>query len=111
MRRRGEELTDWARVEAMTDEEVEAAIDPEEEGAIDWGTVQAGILGPKERLTVLLGADIAEWFKAQGMGYQTLINSVLRDYVAAQQRRAVAAGGRFARLAYSSRVAGRRLAR
>ena len=47
MRRRGESQTDWARVDAMTEEELEASIDHEEEGEIDWSTVQVGIPGPK----------------------------------------------------------------
>ena len=32
MLRRGESQTDWARVDAMTEEELEASIDHEEEG-------------------------------------------------------------------------------
>lgn len=47
MLRRGESQTDWARVDAMTVEELEASIDHDEEGEIDWSTIQAGIPGPK----------------------------------------------------------------
>ena len=46
MLRRGESQTDWARVYAMTEEELEASIDQEEEGEIDWSTLQAGIPAP-----------------------------------------------------------------
>ena len=48
LRRRGESQTDWARVDAMAEEELEASIDRDEEGEIDWGTLQSGIPGPKE---------------------------------------------------------------
>ncbi len=87
MRRRGEDQTDWARVDAMTEEELEASIDHDEEGEIDWSTVQVGIPGPKQQLTVRFDADVVEWFKAQGAGYQTRMNAVLRSFVEAQNKR------------------------
>jgi len=34
---------------------------------------------PKERVTIRLDADIVEWLKDQGPGYQTRINSLLRN--------------------------------
>ncbi len=85
MRRRGESQTDWARVDAMTEEELEASIDHDEEGEIDWSTVQVGIPGPKQQLTVRFDADVVEWFKAQGAGYQTRMNAVLKSFVEAQK--------------------------
>jgi uncharacterized protein (DUF4415 family) len=88
MRRRGEDQTDWARVDAMTEEELEASIDHEEEGQIDWSTVQVGIPGAKRQLTVRLDGDVIDWFKAQGAGYQTRMNAVLRSYVEAQKKQA-----------------------
>lgn len=33
----------------------------------------------KERLTIRLDADVVEWLKKQGPGYQTRINSILRE--------------------------------
>ncbi len=87
MRQRGEDQTDWARVDAMTEEELEASIDKDEEGEIDWSTVQVGIPGPKQQLTVRFDADVVEWFKAQGAGYQTRMNAVLRSFVEAQKER------------------------
>ncbi|MDP9357479.1 MAG: BrnA antitoxin family protein [Chloroflexota bacterium] len=70
----------------MTEEELEASIDHAEEGEIDWSTVQVGIPGPKQQLTVRFDADVVEWFKAQGAGYQTRMNAVLRSFVNAQKR-------------------------
>ncbi len=87
MLRRGESQTDWARVDAMTEEELEASIDHDEEGEFDWSTVQVGIPGPKQQLTVRFDADVVEWFKAQGAGYQTRMNAVLRSFVDAQTKR------------------------
>lgn len=34
---------------------------------------------PKQRLTLRLDADILAWLKHQGAGYQTRINSILRE--------------------------------
>ena len=41
--------------------------------------------GPKEPTTIRYDADILRWFKAQGRGYQTRMNAVLRSYVDAQK--------------------------
>lgn len=35
---------------------------------------------PKAAISLRLDADVLEWFKAQGPGYQTRINSVLRAF-------------------------------
>lgn len=40
---------------------------------------------PKEQVTVRLDADILEWFKAHGRGYQTRMNAVLRSYYEAHK--------------------------
>ncbi|MDP9379331.1 MAG: BrnA antitoxin family protein [Chloroflexota bacterium] len=87
MRRRGEDQSDWARVDALTEEELEASIDHDEEGEIDWSTVQVGIPGPKQQLTVRFDPDVVEWFKGQGAGYQTRMNAVLRSFVEAQNKK------------------------
>ncbi|CAN5848397.1 BrnA antitoxin family protein [soil metagenome] len=89
MRARGEDQTDYARLDAMTEEELEAAIasDPDEAGwEVDWSTAMAGIPGPKEQITLRIDGDIVNWFKDTGKGYQTRINTVLRRYVEAQKR-------------------------
>ena len=39
VRREGTKM-DWARVDALTEEELEASIDIEEEGYPDWGALQ-----------------------------------------------------------------------
>lgn len=87
VRARGESRTDFARLDAMTEEELEASIDHEEEGEIDWSTIQVGFPGPKERLTVRFDVNVVEWFKRQGPGYQTRMNEVLKSYVEAQEHK------------------------
>lgn len=41
----------------------------------------------KKQVTLRLDADVLEWFRAQGRGYQTQINALLRAYVEAQRSR------------------------
>jgi uncharacterized protein (DUF4415 family) len=88
MRERGEDLTDWERVRALTDEEIEAAIDVEDEGEFDWENAipVSIILDPKRQITIRLDQDVLDWFKSKGEGYQTRINAVLRSYVEAEKK-------------------------
>ena len=80
-----QDLTDWARIDALTDEQIAEAIrnDPDTfEPDAEWFE-RAMILRasrPKQRLTVRFDADLVAWFKARGPGYQTRMNAVLRAY-------------------------------
>lgn len=87
MRRRGEDQTDFARIDALTEEELEASIDLDEEGEPDWSTLQRGIPGPTRQLTVRFDRDVIAWFEAQGAGYEARMNAVLRGFVEANRRR------------------------
>lgn len=83
--------TDWQRVDALTEEELEAAIasDPDTEELVPGWLERAKLLRPpqpKERVTVRLDADVLKWFRQQGPGYQTRINAVLRSYVEAKRK-------------------------
>ena len=44
-------------------------------------------LPAKQTVTMRLDSDVLAWFKAQGAGYQTRINQLLRQYMEARQRR------------------------
>jgi uncharacterized protein (DUF4415 family) len=77
--------TDWARVRATTQEEVERQIasDPD-----DWLTDAAAVvftsLPPpptKARVNIRLDRDVLDYFRASGRGYQTRINQVLKVFV------------------------------
>jgi uncharacterized protein (DUF4415 family) len=67
-------------VSAMADSEIDTADLPE---VTDWsGAIRGGLYRPVKRLTSLrLDADVLEWFKRDGEGYQTRINAALREYV------------------------------
>jgi uncharacterized protein (DUF4415 family) len=86
MLERGEDRSNLDRVRALTEEELEASIDRDEEGEIDWSTIQVGLPRTKQQLTLRLDGDVIDWFKAQGAGYQTRMNAVLRSYVEAHRK-------------------------
>ena len=67
-------------VAAMADSAIDTRDMPE---VTDWtGAVRGGLYRPVKRLTSLrLDADLLEWFKRDGAGYQTRINAALREYV------------------------------
>lgn len=89
-RRRGETLSNWEKVDALTEEELEASIDHEEEGQIDWDTDYEGFppVAVKKQITLRIDPEIIAYFRGQGPGYQTRINQVLRSYVEAQGEKA-----------------------
>lgn len=88
MRTRGESKSDWARADAMTEEEIEAAIasDPDEAGIVwndEWYAGSPPPPEPKEAISLRVDADVLTFFRKDGPGYQTRINDVLRAFVKA----------------------------
>ena len=71
--------TDWKRVEEMRDEEIDTSDIPPLD---DSFFAKAKLRMPKRvSVTMLVDADLLDWFKAQGDEYEILINSALRNYV------------------------------
>jgi uncharacterized protein (DUF4415 family) len=56
----------------------------------DWSkAVRGPFYRPVKRpLSLRLDADIIDWFQRQGQGYQTRMNSALREYVEQHRERA-----------------------
>ena len=84
MRRRGRVHSDWEKASKMTNAELEAAIasDPDEsELVVDWKSATWDMPQPKGVLNMRVDRDVLDFFRAQGRGYQTRINAVLRSYV------------------------------
>lgn len=94
-RRRGR--TDFARLDRMTDAEIEAAAvaDPDNPPATaEWlKTAKLVERRTKEAISIRIDADTLAWFRAHGSGYQSMMNAVLRSYVE-HKRIAAAASGR-----------------
>lgn len=88
LRQRGESRTDWTRVKATTEAELEASIaaDPEEAHEADSTRAALGMPARKQDIHIRLDADVLDWFRGTGKGYQTRINSVLRTFVESRRR-------------------------
>jgi uncharacterized protein (DUF4415 family) len=82
---------DWARVDALTDEEIEAVMrdDPDWQDLIDidWSKAKWVTAHKKKALSIRLDDDIVDFFQATGKGYQTRINAVLRHFVSEQKHK------------------------
>ncbi len=90
MRRRGEDRTDWAKVDAMTEADLERAIaEDEDERDLEPDWTRAELVTPRPRQSVHLRVDpeVVDFFKAGGKGHITRMQAVLRAYVDAQKRR------------------------
>jgi uncharacterized protein (DUF4415 family) len=76
--------TDWARLDAMTDEQIERAVaeDPDQSFWTEEEWARARVMVP---LALHLDADVVNWFMSQGDGYPARINDVLRAFVEAQK--------------------------
>jgi uncharacterized protein (DUF4415 family) len=76
--------TDWTRIRAMKDKDIKLTSEhPEAEVKhIVRGIVRQGLkpVPPKASISLRLDADVLEWFKSRGPGYQTRINAVLRAF-------------------------------
>ena len=75
--------TDWARLKSGA---VDVEPTPEHPASdvkhIVRGLVRKGLkpLPSKASISLRVDQDVLEWFKAQGTGYQTRINTVLRAF-------------------------------
>jgi hypothetical protein len=76
--------TNYRRLRSLADKDIR--VTPEHPEAdlrhIARGIVRRGlkVAGPKELVSLRIDADVLNWFKASGSGYQTRINAVLRAY-------------------------------
>lgn len=80
--------TDWQRLDAMVDEDIDMSDCPEVTPEMfAKAVVRRGLPAtkPKAQVTLPIDSDVLEWFKSQGQGYQTRINQLLRAYMDAHQ--------------------------
>jgi len=68
---------DIATIRAMRDEDIDLSDMPE---VVDWSKAEMGKFyrPPKKAVTMRLDADVLEWLKGYGKGYQTRANLLLR---------------------------------
>jgi uncharacterized protein (DUF4415 family) len=83
--------TDWKRLRSMKDEDIDFSdIPPMTPEMFAKAVIRRGLkpIPRKKQLTLRMDSDVIEWFKKQGRGYQTKINSLLRAYMEEHRRRA-----------------------
>ena len=81
---RGEDRTDWAKVNATIGAKLEASIRADVNdvhGEPDWTRSVMGVPAPKDHINIRIDHDVLQWFRSNGKGYQTLMNNVLRAFV------------------------------
>ena len=83
---RKQSRTDWKRIDAMRDEDIDLSDSPEL--GLDFFANAILWPGPKQQITLRIDPDVLKFFKKQGRGYQSTMNAVLRKYMEAQARRA-----------------------
>ncbi len=74
------------RIDALRDEDIDYSDIP----ALDEGFFEKArmVVPPgKKQLTIRLDADVLAWLKAQGKGYQSRINAILRMYYEAHRNK------------------------
>ena len=81
--------SDWDRVDRMKDEDIDLSdlpeIPPEK---FARAIVRNGLqpVARKAQITLRVDADVLEWFREKGAGYQSRMNAVLRAYKQAHER-------------------------
>jgi uncharacterized protein (DUF4415 family) len=80
--------TDWERVDKLQDNQIDFSENPEVTPEIFAKAILRKGLRPvvkKSQVTLRIDNDVLTWFKKQGTGYQTRINSLLKAYKEAHQ--------------------------
>jgi uncharacterized protein (DUF4415 family) len=76
--------TDWARVDALTDEEIAEAVRGDPDAVpldFDWSEAVLVVPPKKKAISIRLDEDVLDFFKDGGVGYQRRMNAVLRSYM------------------------------
>jgi|GraSoiStandDraft_45_1057281.scaffolds.fasta_scaffold1280522_2 uncharacterized protein (DUF4415 family) len=76
------------RLDAMTDEDIDySEIPPLTPEIFAKAVVRKGLkpVTRKAQITLRVDAEVLEWFKKQGKGYQTQINAILKAYKEAHE--------------------------
>lgn len=76
--------SDLKRLDKMTDEDIDYSEIPEFDGDF-LRSVEMKISPGKKPVALRLDTDVLDWMKAQGKGYQSRINAILRAYYEAHR--------------------------
>jgi uncharacterized protein (DUF4415 family) len=68
------------RFENVPDDNIDTSIIPELDEHF-WSNAKLVLPPNKQAISIRIDSDVLEWFKNNGKGYQSLMNSVLRSYM------------------------------
>ena len=77
--------TDWRRLGTMADKDIDCS-DIAELGAEFFKNAEVVMPPAKRHVSIRLDTDVLDWMKAQGKGYQSRINAILRSYYEAHRK-------------------------
>lgn len=80
--------TDYARLDAMTDEDIARAVAEDPDAVpldLDWSTARLVLPPGKDNVTLRIDRDVLAWFRSTGKGFHTRMNAVLRAYMEAHR--------------------------
>ena len=80
--RRQKSETDWKRLKSSGDFDGE----DEDDFEVDWSSFRLVVPKAKKMISLRVDADVLEFFRAQGKGYQTRMNAVLKSYREAMEK-------------------------
>ena len=72
-------------IAAIPDEQIDTSDIPELDESF-WKNAKLVLPTPKKPISLRVDAEVLEWFRAQGKGYQALMNAVLRSYMEARRK-------------------------
>jgi uncharacterized protein (DUF4415 family) len=81
--------TDWDRLDKLDDKNIDFSDQPEvTPGMFAKAVLRKGLkpVTRKTQVTLRIDDEVLTWFKKQGRGYQTRINSLLKAYKEAHQK-------------------------
>lgn len=83
------DMTDYARLDAMTDEDIARAVAEDPDACpvdADWSDASLVVPAPRRDAVLLVDDDVLAWFRATGKGFHTRMNAVLRAYMEAHRQ-------------------------
>jgi uncharacterized protein (DUF4415 family) len=72
--------SDWKRAAKMLVPDRSDPDDAIEPVRMDWVRTELPLPRRKAHASLRIDADVLDWFRGQGRGYQTRINAILRSY-------------------------------
>ena len=78
--------THWRRIDAQIERMARNDKENPATRVADWAEAVVGMPQLKTPVNARFDVDVVQWFKAQGRGYQTRMNAVLRRYMEAHRK-------------------------